>query len=79
MYRRALDKGWEGLIAKDASSIYKSGKRTPDWCKLKIVQEQEFVVGGWTDPRQTRAYFGALLLGVYEERNGDEGKDRSRN
>src|SRR4029077_5419732 len=33
---------------------------------LKIVREQEFVVGGWTEPRQTRAYFGALLLGVYE-------------
>src|SRR5262249_53996660 len=43
-----------------------SGKRTPDWRKLKIVQEQEFVVGGWTDPRHTRTYFGALLLGVYD-------------
>ena len=58
--------GWEGLIAKHADSLYKSGKRTPDWRKLKIVHEQEFVVGGWTEPRQTRAYFGALLLGVYE-------------
>ena len=43
-----------------------SGKRTPDWRKLKIVHEQEFVIGGWTEPRQTRAYFGALLLGVYD-------------
>ena len=58
--------GWEGLIAKHADSLYKSGKRTPDWRKLKIVHEQEFVVGGWTEPRQTRAYFGALLLGVYD-------------
>jgi bifunctional non-homologous end joining protein LigD len=66
LYRRALDSGWEGLIAKHAGSLYKSGKRTPDWRKLKIVHEQEFVVGGWTEPRQTRAYFGALLLGVYE-------------
>ena len=47
--------GWEGLIAKHADSLYKSGKRTPDWRKLKIVHEQEFVVGGWTEPRQTRA------------------------
>jgi bifunctional non-homologous end joining protein LigD len=69
LYRRALASGWEGLIAKHVDSRYKSGKRTPDWRKLKIVQEQEFVIGGWTEPRQTRAYFGALLLGVYE--NGD--------
>jgi bifunctional non-homologous end joining protein LigD len=67
LYQRALERGWEGLIAKHAGSVYKSGKRTPDWCKLKITQEQEFVIGGWTEPRQTRSYFGALLLGVYEE------------
>jgi bifunctional non-homologous end joining protein LigD len=67
LYQRALDSGWEGLIAKRADSVYKPGKRTPDWCKLKIIQEQEFVVGGWTEPRQTRSYFGALLLGVYDQ------------
>jgi bifunctional non-homologous end joining protein LigD len=66
LYARALEQGWEGLIAKHADSLYKSGKRTPDWRKIKITQEQEFVVGGWTEPRQTRAWFGALLLGVYE-------------
>src|SRR6266516_7801032 len=66
LYKEALDRGWEGLIAKHADSLYKSGKRTPDWRKLKIVHEQEFVIGGWTEPRQTRTYFGALLLGVYE-------------
>ena len=65
LYERALSSGWEGLIAKRADSRYVSGKRTPDWRKLKIVQQQEFVIGGWTEPRQTRAYFGALLLGVY--------------
>ncbi len=66
LYQEALDRGWEGLIAKIAASPYKSGKRTPDWRKLKIVHEQEFVIGGWTEPRQTRSYFGALLLGVYD-------------
>jgi bifunctional non-homologous end joining protein LigD len=68
LYSRALARGWEGIIAKHADSRYRSGKRTRDWRKLKIVHEQEFVVGGWTEPRQTRAYFGALLLGVYEDR-----------
>jgi bifunctional non-homologous end joining protein LigD len=66
LYQRAIEQGWEGLIAKQVDSLYKSGKRSPDWRKLKLVHEQEFVVGGWTEPRQTRAYFGALLLGVYE-------------
>jgi bifunctional non-homologous end joining protein LigD len=66
LHERALASGWEGLVAKLAMSRYISGKRTPDWRKVKIVQEQEFVIGGWTDPRNTRMYFGALLLGVYE-------------
>jgi len=63
----ARTRGWEGLIAKHAASKYASGKRTPDWRKLKLHQEQEFVVGGWTEPRHTRSHFGALLLGVYED------------
>ena len=66
LYQQALDRGWEGLIAKDANSVYHTGKRTRDWRKLKIVQEQEFVVGGWTDSRTTGRAFGALLLGYYE-------------
>jgi bifunctional non-homologous end joining protein LigD len=66
LHKRALASGWEGLVAKLAKSRYISGKRTPDWRKVKIVQEQEFVIGGWTEPRNTRMYFGALLLGVYE-------------
>ncbi len=67
---RALAEGWEGLIAKRATSVYRSGKRSPDWCKLKIVHEQEFIVGGWTEPRQSRSYFGALLIGVHGESTG---------
>jgi bifunctional non-homologous end joining protein LigD len=66
MYARATKEGWEGLIAKDAASPYQPGRRTPAWRKIKLLQEQEFVVAGWTEPRQTRAHFGALLLGVYD-------------
>jgi bifunctional non-homologous end joining protein LigD len=68
LYKRALDEGWEGLIAKRTSSKYVSGKRTTDWAKLKLVRQQEFVVGGWTEPRGTRSGFGALLLGVYDNK-----------
>jgi bifunctional non-homologous end joining protein LigD len=67
LYDEALAHGWEGLIAKHAASLYKSGKRTPDWRKVKIVHEQEFVIGGWTDPKGTRALLGAVHLGVYED------------
>jgi bifunctional non-homologous end joining protein LigD len=74
LYQEALSRGWEGVIAKHVDSTYKSGKRTPDWRKLKIVHEQEFVLGGWTEPRQSRAYFGALLLGVYDEGDGADAK-----
>ena len=63
---RAQTEGWEGLIAKEARAPYQSGRRSPTWRKLKMVQQQEFVVGGWTEPRQTRPYFGALLLGVHD-------------
>ena len=67
LYARAKQEGWEGLIAKDVTSPYHSGRRTPAWMKLKVVKEQEFVIGGWTEPRQTRQHFGALLLGIYEQ------------
>jgi bifunctional non-homologous end joining protein LigD len=66
MWDRAKAQGWEGLIAKRAAGPYRAGKRSADWIKLKLVVTQEFVVGGWTEPRGTRAHFGALLLGVYE-------------
>jgi bifunctional non-homologous end joining protein LigD len=66
LHARALSEGWEGLIVKRADSPYLSGKRTPDWRKLKITLEQEFVIGGWTEPRGTRLHIGALLLGVYD-------------
>ena len=70
LHTRALEEGWEGLIAKEARAPYQSGRRSPAWRKLKVVHEQEFVVGGWTEPRQTRQYFGALLLGVREGPSG---------
>ncbi len=66
MFERAKQQGWEGLIGKRADSCYRVGKRSPDWVKLKLVMAQEFVIGGWTEPRGTRSAFGALLLGVYD-------------
>jgi DNA ligase D-like protein (predicted ligase) len=56
--------GWEGLIAKRADAPYVAG-RSKDWLKLKCVWEQEFVIGGYTDPAGSRTDFGALLVGYY--------------
>lgn len=64
-FRTACELGWEGLIAKRASAPYRSG-RSPDWLKFKCVREQEFVIGGFTDPQGARSSFGALLVGYYE-------------
>jgi bifunctional non-homologous end joining protein LigD len=62
----ARREGWEGLIVKDGHAPYHSGRRTPAWRKLKLLKQQEFVIGGWTEPRETRTHFGALLVGYYD-------------
>jgi len=57
----------EGIIAKDFASVYKSGKRTEDWLKIKTHLQQEAVIGGFTEPKGSRKFFGSLILGVYEK------------
>ncbi|MBS0658132.1 MAG: non-homologous end-joining DNA ligase [Verrucomicrobia bacterium] len=58
--------GLEGIVAKDLGSTYRPGARDGAWRKVKCVQMQEFVVGGFTPPKGSRRYFGALLLGYFE-------------
>jgi bifunctional non-homologous end joining protein LigD len=65
-HREACEKGWEGIIAKRADAPYTSG-RSGDWLKLKCVADQELVIGGFTDPRGSRAGFGALLVGHFDD------------
>jgi bifunctional non-homologous end joining protein LigD len=67
LFTRAKAEGWEGLLVKHARSVYRDGRRSPEWQKLKITQQDEFVVGGWTEPKGARAYFGSLILGRYDE------------
>jgi bifunctional non-homologous end joining protein LigD len=61
--------GLEGMVAKRADSPYREGVRSTDWLKVKTVARQEVVIGGYTQPRGGRKYFGSLLLGVYENGN----------
>jgi bifunctional non-homologous end joining protein LigD len=64
-FRQACASGWEGVIAKRADAPYRAG-RSRDWLKFKCESGQEFIIGGFTDPRGTRTGFGALLLGYYD-------------
>jgi ATP dependent DNA ligase C terminal region len=68
LFRLAKEKGLEWVIAKRKSSIYRPGKRSPDWLKIKSRPQQEFIVCGLTKGKGSRKHFGALLLGAY--RNG---------
>jgi bifunctional non-homologous end joining protein LigD len=64
-YQIAKRKGFEGVVAKDASSPYVQG-RSRFWLKVKVHQEDEFVIVGYTAPSGSRQHFGALLLGAYD-------------
>jgi len=63
--RRSL----EGLIGKQHKSVYEPGRRSGTWIKLKCLNEQEFVIGGYTPPGGSRKHFGAILVGYYEGKN----------
>jgi ATP-dependent DNA ligase len=64
-WERARREGWEGVIAKRRGSPYEH-RRSKHWLKMKCELSQEFVVGGFTDPRGARVGLGALLVGHYE-------------
>jgi bifunctional non-homologous end joining protein LigD len=66
MLEKARRQGWEGIIAKRIDSRYEPGSRSRNWLKLKIEFRQEFVVGGYTEPRNSREHIGALLLGYFD-------------
>jgi bifunctional non-homologous end joining protein LigD len=66
-FTKAEKKGLEGIMAKRADSPYASGRRSADWLKVKTAQRQEVVIAGFTAPRRTRPFFGALVLAVRED------------
>ena len=67
-YEAARKKGWEGIVAKDTSAPYVEGRSTR-WLKVKVHQEEEFVIVGFTPPGGSRTHFGALLLGAYRRKD----------
>jgi bifunctional non-homologous end joining protein LigD len=66
-FEEAGRKGLEGIMAKRADSEYLSGARTENWLKIKTSKRQEVVIAGFTAPRRTRPFFGALALAVHEK------------
>jgi bifunctional non-homologous end joining protein LigD len=66
MLQLARKQGWEGIIAKRVTASYQPGERSRSWLKLKIEFRQEFVIGGFTEPRNSRQHLGALLLGYFD-------------
>jgi bifunctional non-homologous end joining protein LigD len=68
LLKQAEKLGLEGLIGKQKNSLYEAGQRSGAWIKLKLRREQEFVIGGYTNPEGSRPNFGALLIGFYENK-----------
>jgi bifunctional non-homologous end joining protein LigD len=67
LYHVAQEQCLEGIVGKQIESPY-TGNRTSFWLKFKIVNELDVVIVGWTAPRRTRQYFGALVLALYDEK-----------
>jgi bifunctional non-homologous end joining protein LigD len=67
LFELAEKRGLEGIMAKRRDAPYESGKRTRTWLKIKAQKRQEFVIGGYTEPRGSRKGFGALIVGYYDQ------------
>ena len=68
LYAAAIDRGFEGIVAKRKDSTYQPGRRSSAWLKIKAVQSAEFVVGGYTKGKGAREPLGALLLGYWDDK-----------
>ncbi|HEV2943831.1 MAG TPA: DNA ligase D [Solirubrobacteraceae bacterium] len=67
----SAEHGLEGIVAKRLDSPYRPGQRTGEWLKIKNVNRQEFVIGGWQAGKGRRAgLIGSLLVGYYSEHDG---------
>jgi bifunctional non-homologous end joining protein LigD len=67
LFKSAKHLGMEGIIAKRKECPYREG-RSSDWLKIKAVNEQEFVIGGYTEPKGQRKRFGSILIGEYVDK-----------
>lgn len=68
LFTKAKREGWEGIIGKKAQDEYYIGRRSDTWLKFKFVNSEEAIICGYTKPIGSRKYFGALVLGMLNER-----------
>lgn len=64
-FKAALKQGLEGVMAKKGDSIYATGYRSKEWLKMKNNKRLEAIICGFTKGRNSRKYFGAVILGKY--------------
>src|SRR5690606_11449214 len=67
LYKRAVEAGMEGVVAKKANSTYVPGYRSENWLKIKDVNTEEAIICGYTDSQTGGNLFGSLILGMYKE------------
>lgn len=65
-FEKATKNKTEGIIAKKADSTYTVNRRSSNWLKIKTANEEEAIIIGITEPKNSRKYFGAILLGQYD-------------
>jgi bifunctional non-homologous end joining protein LigD len=66
LYEEVAKVPLEGMIAKRLESTYVQ-RRCAAWLKIKTIQQSEVVIGGYTESRHSREYFGALVVGLYRD------------
>ena len=67
LYKRAIDAGMEGVMAKKADSTYSPGYRSENWLKIKTSSTEEAIICGYTDSNNGGSIFGSLILGMIQE------------
>jgi len=79
LFDAARRQGLEGIVSKRSDSPYRPGKRTGEWIKTRVWREQEFVIGGYIPGEGRRAKMvGSLLVGYYDKRRSELGKDEKQ-
>ncbi len=66
-YKKVVEQNMEGIMAKKKDGTYHIGIRSKEWLKIKNIQTHEAIIAGYTSPRGSREYFGALILGKYQD------------
>src|SRR4029453_19240445 len=65
VFQQAARMGVEGIVSKRRGPFFRKG-RTSSWTKVKCIESDDFVVGGYTKPTSAAYGIGAMLLGQFD-------------